>query len=124
MSSLTARRRAYVAVQVTLTGGVDHLIDLVNTILAAETGMPTPAMVCPDACGHLILQNDPGNTTAHVIEIGDGLALNSGTKRYGYQLAVGATQSYTSGNLNVIQFGSMYGIGANGDKLNIEVMTY
>lgn len=122
MSSLTARRRAYVAVQVTLTTADTpyRLLDLINTVLAGESGMASPPMVCPDACGHLILQTDSSSTGP--ILIGDGLI---STSRYGYQIAKSAAQSYTSGNLNVIQLGSMYVQSHTmGDKLNVEVMTY
>ena len=119
-NSLTGRRRSFVAVQVTLTGGADRLLDLVNAVIAAETGMATPPMVCADACGHLVVQADL-NTTSATILFGDALISSS---RYGYQLAKGASQSYTSGNLNVIQFGSMYALGADGDLVNVEVMTY
>ncbi len=120
MSSLTARRRAYVAVQVTLTGGADHLIDLVNAVLAAESNMPTPPMVCPDACAHLVIQNDIANTGEN-IAIGDALI---STTRYGYKLVPGEARVYNAANINAVQFGSLYALGDNDDLLDIEVMTY
>lgn len=124
MASLTSRRRSYVAVQVTLTSAdtAYRLLDLVNAILAAESNMPTPPMVCPDACGHLVIQAEPANAdTSGGVVVGDGLI---STTRYGYDLLKGVSMNYGATG-NVIQFGSMYGLSHTaGQKLNIEVMTY
>lgn len=117
-TSLTGRRRAYVAVQVTLTAGANRLLDLVNVVLAAETGMATPPMVCPDACSQLSIQSDQASAGSDVVLIGDALVSSS---RYGYSLAGKEKREYRA-PLNTIQFGSLYASG-NGFKVNIEVMT-
>lgn len=123
-TSLTNRRRSYVTVVLTLTTAdhVYHILDLINTIIAAESSMSTPPMVAPDACGHLILQAPGGNTdTTHGVLIGDGLI---STTRYGYELKKGDEQSYHA-PMNTVQLGSMYAMaGADGDKLSVEVMSW
>lgn len=121
MASLTGRRRPYVAVQLTLTGGVDRLLTLVNVILAAETGMPTPPMVCPDACGSLTVQNDAATDSGDPpILFGDALL---STSRYGYSLDPNEKKEYRA-PLNNIAFGELYALGAMGDKVSVEVMAF
>ncbi len=124
MASLTARRRSYVGVTVTLTSADTpyRLLDLVNTIIAAEANMPTPPMVCADAAGQVVLQADPANAdTSGDILIGDALV---STTRMAYDLPKGASRSYNSPN-NQIQFGSLYAFSHTaGQKLNVEVMTF
>lgn len=119
MSSLTARRRSYVAVQVTLSSGANRLLDLVNAVIAAESNMPVPPMVCPDACGHLVIQNDEAATDGDPLFIGDSLISSS---RYGYSLAGEESKNYHS-PMNNIAFGQIYALG-NGQKVNVEVMTF
>lgn len=118
MASLTSRRRSYVAVQVTLTTGANNLLALINAVLAAETGMATPPMVCPDACSQLSIQSDQASDGSDVVLIGDAL-VSSG--RYGYSLAGKEKREYRA-DLNSIQLGSIYASG-NGFKVNVEVMT-
>ncbi len=83
MSSLTARRRAYVAVQVTLTlaDTAYNLYELVNVVLAGET--LSTGMICPGNCAQLCIQGDVGNDATDLVLIGDALI---STTRFGYSL--------------------------------------
>lgn len=127
MASLTGRRRAYVAVTITLTSANTNynVLTLVNAVIAAEANMPTPPMVAPDACREMILQSFPGidssGANTNDILVGDGLL---STTRIGYILqAVGADRTYSSTIQNV-DVGSIYVRSAGaGQKLNVEIVS-
>lgn len=121
-TSLTGRRRSYVAVQVTLTLADTpyRLLDLVNIVLAAETGMATPPMVCPDACSQLCIQGDAANHATNLLLIGDALV---STTRFGYSLLKTEKRVYEAPR-NAVQFGSLYAFSHQaGQILTVEVMT-
>ena len=123
-TSLTSRRRSYVAVTVTLTGGADRILDLVNAIMAAET-QGDNTMLCPDACGHLSLQAAVGN--ASVVYVGDALVAATRAAVALYPPSATATDLETHvyrAPINAIQLGSLYALGTAGQKLNVEVMTF
>lgn len=124
-TSLTARRRSFVAVQLTLTtsGTVYNVLDEINKIIAAESNMPVPPMVCVDACAQLSFQNAVGNTSN--VLLGDSLI---STTRFGINLPL-ATSTVNSdpvlfhSNMNNISVGGWYALAsADGQKLNVMVM--
>lgn len=126
-TSLTGRRRAFVAVTVTLTTANTNyrLLDLVNAVIAAEANMSTPPMTAPDACRELSLQSFPGidsvGANTNDILVGDGLL---STTRMGYNLqAVGGSRTYRS-NIQNVDVGNLYVQSAgSGQKLNVEIVS-
>lgn len=98
-------RRSYVAVTVNLAAANTNynLLDLINAIIAAETGAPN--VQCPGMCRSLSLQAYPGidgGGTPNTSDILIGDALLS-TTRIGAILQVGGTfaQSSTIENANL-----------------------
>jgi hypothetical protein len=114
-------RRNYVAVQVTLTSANTNynLLQLVNAILAAETGTDSNIQA-PGCARNVQVQSNPGidSSGANTADILFGDAKLS-TSRYGTVLSPGGFLSDRS-PINNVDFGEIYARSATaGQKLNI-----
>lgn len=117
-------RRPYVAVLVTLASAntVYNLLDLVNTILAAETQgdntVRAPGMVRSISLQAFNGVDGSGGNTKDVL-IGDALLA---TTRMGYVLTIGQGSTYSSTWPNA-DFGSLYAMSAGtAQKICVELV--
>ncbi len=116
-------RRAYVGVVLTLADHtkIYNLLDLINTVIAAESKYDGQTQ-CSGTARELYIQPLPGNTGT--IFIGDALLAAGGGGRASGELAkTAAPRHYGTGDTKSVDVGQMYVTPAtDNDKLYVEVL--
>ncbi len=118
-------RRSYIAVQVTLasTSAIYLLSDLIDAVLAAESGT-SGGVTSPRAVKRLNLENDV--SVVGNIFVGDALLVVGASQpgRRGRKILTGASASYDGGDVNGVDIGQLYVTPSQANMvLSVELIT-